>query len=134
MSGKLHTEKRGGAKFFLDTWFDPLYRSYNFQKAEGHALVSDTIEVKKVLKLTRTTQEHVVQWHPTILTKLALIPQKLLNSYNVDIESRGGRDAMYKTGDFVVRLVACELDSSRNCEREFDKYYEEWKLLLEKKD
>ena len=27
------------AKFFLDTWFDPLYRSYNFQKAEAHALV-----------------------------------------------------------------------------------------------
>jgi hypothetical protein len=31
------------AKFFLDTWFDPLYRSYNFQKAEGHALVGDMI-------------------------------------------------------------------------------------------
>lgn len=29
------------AKFFLDVWFDPMYRSYNFQKAEGHALVSD---------------------------------------------------------------------------------------------
>ena len=29
------------SKFFLDVWFDPLYRSYNFQKAEGHALVSD---------------------------------------------------------------------------------------------
>jgi mannan polymerase II complex MNN11 subunit len=27
------------AKFFLDTWFDPLFRSYNFQKAEAHALV-----------------------------------------------------------------------------------------------
>ena len=27
------------AQFFLDTWFDPLYRSYNFQKAEAHALV-----------------------------------------------------------------------------------------------
>ena len=27
------------AKFFLETWFDPLYRTYNFQKAEGHALV-----------------------------------------------------------------------------------------------
>ena len=26
------------AKFFLDSWFDPLYRSYNFQKAEAHAL------------------------------------------------------------------------------------------------
>lgn len=28
------------AKYFLDVWFDPMYRSYNFQKAEGHALVS----------------------------------------------------------------------------------------------
>ena len=28
------------ARFFLDTWFDPLYRSYNFQKADSHALVS----------------------------------------------------------------------------------------------
>jgi mannan polymerase II complex MNN11 subunit len=32
--------KRGDwGKFFLDTWFDPLYRSYNFQKADAHALV-----------------------------------------------------------------------------------------------
>lgn len=28
------------AQFFLETWLDPLYRSYNFQKAETHALVS----------------------------------------------------------------------------------------------
>ncbi len=28
------------ARFFLETWYDPLYRSYNFQKAETHALVS----------------------------------------------------------------------------------------------
>ena len=27
------------ANFFLETWLDPLYRSYNFQKAERHALV-----------------------------------------------------------------------------------------------
>src|SRR5262249_38470178 len=27
------------ARFFLETWFDPLYRTYNFQKAESHALV-----------------------------------------------------------------------------------------------
>lgn len=26
-------------KFFLDTWFDPLYRTYNFQRADTHALV-----------------------------------------------------------------------------------------------
>ena len=28
------------AKFFLDVWSDPLYRNYNFVKAETHALVS----------------------------------------------------------------------------------------------
>lgn len=28
------------AEFFLETWFNPIYRSYNFQKAEAHALVS----------------------------------------------------------------------------------------------
>ncbi|KAL8748073.1 MAG: hypothetical protein Q9184_007513 [Pyrenodesmia sp. 2 TL-2023] len=102
--------KRGDwAKFFLDTWFDPLYRSYNFQKAEGHAL------------------EHIVQWHPTILTKLALVPQRLLNSYGVNIASRGGKDVMYKDGDFIVRLVGCDLDQNRNCEKEFEPFYEKWK-------
>lgn len=30
------------SRFFLDTWFDPTYRSYNFQKAETHALVRET--------------------------------------------------------------------------------------------
>lgn len=38
------------AKFFLDSWFDPLYRSYNFQKAEAHAL------------------EHIVQYVSTRLS------------------------------------------------------------------
>lgn len=97
------------ARFFLDTWFDPLYRSYNFQKAEGHAL------------------EHIVQWHPTILTKLALVPQHLLNSYSVDISSRGGKDVMYKEGEFVTRLVGCELDQNRDCEKEFEPFYEKWR-------
>ena len=27
------------AQYFFETWFDPLYRSYNFQRAETHALV-----------------------------------------------------------------------------------------------
>lgn len=39
--------KRGDwSKFFLDTWFDPLYRSYNFQKADSHALVSSILRVR----------------------------------------------------------------------------------------
>jgi mannan polymerase II complex MNN11 subunit len=40
LSHKSFILRRGEwAKFFLDTWFNPLYRAYNFQKAEGHALV-----------------------------------------------------------------------------------------------
>lgn len=32
------------AQFLLETWYDPLYRGYNFQKAEGHALVSSYLQ------------------------------------------------------------------------------------------
>jgi len=97
------------AKFFLDIWFDPLYRSYNFQKAEGHAL------------------EHIVQWHPTILTKLSLVPQRTLNSYTVNIESRGGDEVTDREGDFVVRAVGCELDKNRDCAKEMDPWFQQWK-------
>jgi mannan polymerase II complex MNN11 subunit len=37
--GSFIIRKGDWSKFFLDTWFDPLYRSYNFQKADTHALV-----------------------------------------------------------------------------------------------
>jgi mannan polymerase II complex MNN11 subunit len=39
LSEKSFIIRRGDwAKYLLDAWFDPLYRSYNFQKAERHAL------------------------------------------------------------------------------------------------
>ena len=41
------------ARFFLDSWFDPLYRSYNFQKAEGHALVLSSIVTLQADAATR---------------------------------------------------------------------------------
>lgn len=75
-------------------------------------------------------KEHVVQWHPTILTKLALTEQRLLNSYSIDIASRGGKNAMYQEDDFIVRLVGCELDSQRNCEKEMDPFYQQWKKAV----
>lgn len=31
------------ATFLLDSWYDPIYRFYNFQKAETHALVRSEI-------------------------------------------------------------------------------------------
>ncbi|KAL5115976.1 putative alpha-1,6-mannosyltransferase mnn11 [Pleosporales sp. CAS-2024a] len=91
------------AKYFLDVWFDPIYRSYNFQKAEFHAL------------------EHIVQWHGTILAKLAMIPQNLLNSYaNGPAAPQNGQ---YKNGDLVAHFPGCDKDG-RSCAKEQQPYFE----------
>lgn len=88
--------RRGAwANYFLDAWFDPLYRSYNFQKAEAHAL------------------EHLVQWHGTVLLKFILVPQRLFNAYVA------GDGDKYADGDFVANLVGCDAPGGgRSCENE----------------
>lgn len=40
VAGSVIVRNSEWTKFFVETWMDPLYRSYNFQKAERHALVS----------------------------------------------------------------------------------------------
>ncbi|KAH7149890.1 galactosyl transferase GMA12/MNN10 family-domain-containing protein [Dactylonectria estremocensis] len=87
------------AKFFIETWMDPLYRSYNFQKAERHAL------------------EHIVQWHPTILSKLALVPQRTIASYGRNKEGNSYRD-----GDFVALLVDCHPTGPNSCDKQSQSY------------
>ncbi|RWA11620.1 hypothetical protein EKO27_g3479 [Xylaria grammica] len=92
------------AKFFLDTWFDPMYRSYNFQKAETHAL------------------EHIVQWHPTILSKLAIVPQRAINAYStVDY------GAQYKDGDIAVVFAQCSGTGTKSCANEAERYSQQWR-------
>ncbi|KAF2130714.1 glycosyltransferase family 34 protein [Dothidotthia symphoricarpi CBS 119687] len=91
------------AKFFLDAWFDPIYRSYNFQKAETHAL------------------EHIVQWHGTMLAKLALVPQNTFNSYASGPASE--HDGQFKEGDLVATFPGCDRDG-RSCETEQQPYFE----------
>ncbi|KAF7545751.1 hypothetical protein G7Z17_g8945 [Cylindrodendrum hubeiense] len=90
------------AKFFIETWLDPLYQSYNFQKAERHAL------------------EHIVQWHPTILSKLALVPQRTIASY-----ARNKEDNSYRDGDFVALLVDCTPTGPDSCERQSEHYLQQ---------
>lgn len=106
------------ALFFLDAWLDPLYRTYAFQKAEQHAL------------------EHIVQWHSTVLAKLALVPQRVMNSYNFKSEGKEGRnhDSLWQEGDFVVNLKGCKDMPGRNCEKEMDKFYEGWKEEVRRLD
>ncbi|CAO2650853.1 Nn.00g091500.m01.CDS01 [Neocucurbitaria sp. VM-36] len=91
------------AKYFLDAWFDPIYRSYNFQKAETHAL------------------EHIVQWHGTILAKLAMIPQNMLNAYASGPASP--KDGNFKEGDLVATFPGCDKDG-RDCAKEQQKFFE----------
>ncbi|KAK0705364.1 glycosyltransferase family 34 protein [Lasiosphaeris hirsuta] len=92
------------AKFFLETWFDPLYRSYNFQKAETHAL------------------EHIVQWHPTILARLALVDQRIINSYSKDTKGQG-----WQPGDIAVRFSDCSAAHTGTCEAESQRFNSQWR-------
>lgn len=39
VAGSIVVKNGDWARFFTETWLDPLYRTYNFQKAERHALV-----------------------------------------------------------------------------------------------
>ncbi|KAH0544836.1 hypothetical protein FGG08_001065 [Glutinoglossum americanum] len=91
------------SRFFLDTWFDPLFRSYNFQKGEAHAL------------------EHIVQWHPTILTKLALVPQRILNSYNA-VPHGDEENGKFQEGDFIIRFPKCDSGRIPECEKIMNPY------------
>ncbi|ROT43259.1 family 34 glycosyltransferase [Sodiomyces alkalinus F11] len=102
-TGSLVVRNGEWAKFFLETWFDPLYRSYKFRKAEEHAL------------------EHMVQWHPTILSKLAVVPQRTINSY-----IKGNEEEGFQEGDFVVRAAGCGREGAPSCEEQLSKYRATW--------
>ncbi|OAX78517.1 hypothetical protein ACJ72_07176 [Emergomyces africanus] len=96
------------ARYLLDAWFDPLYRNYNFAKAETHAL------------------DHIIQWHPTLLAKLALIPQRILNSYTTESNSLMP-DSLYNDGDFVVRFLGCDDPKPKKaCEEQMEIFWTKW--------
>ncbi|PTB63024.1 glycosyltransferase family 34 protein [Trichoderma citrinoviride] len=103
VAGSIVVRNSQWGKFLLETWMDPLYRSYNFQKAERHAL------------------EHIVQWHPTILSKLALVPQRALGPY-----TRTDQGDAYQDGDFVVMFTGCAKSGPQSCETESANYYQKW--------
>lgn len=118
------------AKFLTETWLDPLYRTYNFQKAQRHALVSLTLRstgntpfAKRIL-----LQEHIVQWHPTILSKIALVPQRTMASY-----IRSNLGAGYEEGDFIAMFTGCTASGEFNCEDIAMPFFKKWQELIAKK-
>ncbi|WEW60825.1 putative alpha-1,6-mannosyltransferase mnn11 [Emydomyces testavorans] len=125
-SGSFIIRRGEWAKYFLDAWFDPLYRRYNFAKAEVHALVRASHQTILLLSILNSrAQDHIVQWHPTILAKLALVPQRMLNSYS-PLAPKPSSNGVYHDGDFIIRFKDCESGGARNCEKEMDPYFQEW--------
>lgn len=115
------------APYLLDAWSDPLLRSYSFHLADLHAL------------------EHLVQWHPTITSKLVLIPQRRLNSYNFATSPRTAadkdgkqalreHDSMWGEGDLVVNFKGCAESKERDCEGEMRGYFRRWEKEVRRLD
>ena len=65
-----------------------------------------------------------MQWHPTVLARTALVPQRMLNAYSKD-SSGASPDGSYKDGDFVIRFPACDGGEAQDCD-ELDPYYAMW--------
>ena len=97
-----------------------------------------------------------MQWHPTVLAKLVLIPQRRLNSYNFatkPVKDNGverSHDSMWQEGDFVINLKGCDDEEKntanakgekganakggRHCEEEMRGYFERWERKVKELD
>ena len=117
------------SKFFLDSWFDPIYRSYNFQKAESHALehIVQYVNLLIVSSLlhhktnSRIETNREIRWHGTILAKLAVVPQKFFNAYAIGPSNPEA--GPYKEGDLVATFHNCDW-LERSCIKEQREYLE----------
>lgn len=94
----------------LEIWMDPLFRKYpSFRKDESNAL------------------SHLLQWHPVILSKTALIPPRAIAALSPEaaIETRSN-EFIYQDGDLVVSLGDCK--TTKNCETLLQPYYDQTQL------
>lgn len=62
-----------------------------------------------------------MQWHPTILSKLAIVPQRLINAY-----SNNKVGAQYEDNDIVVRFPGCANPGELQCEEESKRFLPKW--------
>ena len=76
---------------------------------------------------THGFQEHIVQWHPSILSKLAIVPQRIMNSYPTVGQTE--QEGVYKGGDFVVRFAGCE-QIGRDCVGEAEQFSKQWRAIF----
>lgn len=62
-----------------------------------------------------------MQWHPTILSKIALVPQRTMASY-----TRNNLGAGYEDGDFIAMFAGCTPNGEYNCEDTARPYFKKW--------
>lgn len=91
------------ANSLLDFWNNPLSRSYMyFPNADSSAL------------------NHILQWHPTYLSRTAVVQPRLLAAYdrfstNEPALAVNSLERTYQENDFVVVVSSCESSSTMNC-------------------
>lgn len=66
-----------------------------------------------------------MQWHPTILSQIGLVPQRTLASYTHTNLGDG-----YREGDFVAMLKGCAMHGDASCEKESQWYYKRFQEAL----
>lgn len=66
-----------------------------------------------------------MQWHPTVLARAALVPQRILSSYS-HASPGASLDGTYKDGDLVIQFHGCEDTEGRDCAHELEPYYKIW--------
>lgn len=84
------------------------------------------VEASSSLNVELTTRSHD-RWHGTILAKLALIPQRILNSYTT-----GPAEGVYNEGDFVANFHGCQRDPARDCEKEIQHLLIRWREITDR--
>jgi mannan polymerase II complex MNN11 subunit len=75
--------------------------------------------------LTEAVQEHLVQWHPTVLSRLAIVDQRVINAY-----SKGTGEEAYKDGDLAVRFPECAEAGAQACETESQAFVQAWRRMV----
>lgn len=86
----------------LDTWSDRLFLNYNnFPYGPESAIT------------------HILQWHPFVLSRTAIVPARTINSLGTDTEKEDST-YQYHFGDLVAQWSNC--DTPSKCEEVFAKY------------
>ena len=76
-------------------------------------------------------KDHIAQWHPTVLSKIALVPQRVMNSYNA-LAPTASKEGTYAEGDFLVHFSGCNMDPKRDCSKEMSPYWSKLQRMKNK--